>query len=579
MAAYAWYYAQTGLEPDFLRVWLPGQVLSGIGAGAVLPLLGSAALASVPGGRYATASAVVSSSRQIGGVLGIALLVVIIGTPAPATAADDLRPGWLFAAGCFALCAAAAAVIGRISEPRVEAADGGDAARAVVLLPRRGAPSDVGETQALPLLGRLPAQVRAVLEDSAEQVAVPAGTWLMRAGDAADSLYLVRSGRLEVVVDGVVVRELGPGSAIGELALLTGGTRSASIRARRDSTLAKISRSVFDSAVRADPEALSVLTRVLAEQLQSPQSPPLAVGARPSVVAVLGLHEGAPVAAVAEALVGELRRDLTVATPGRLDAEGVLRAERDHDRVVLVADLADSEGWRYALRQADHLVLVSGDIDPATAADVDRLGADLVLAAPARRASGCAGGRTGCCRGRSRTPLRRTARRHSGLWRRASRGVSVGVVLAGSRCRGVRAHGGLQVLADAGVRVNHVAGCSLGCDRRRPARRGEHPQQDPGCLLPGCVRRWTVQRLHPPDGLPGEGEAGQARYGAGQFGGVLIEEPAAPVQLRERQTCWRAASTCTAPVGCPMPSRLPLALRCLSAGAGGRPAAGRRGRP
>ena len=180
----------------------------------------------------------------------------------------------------------------------------------------------------------------------------------------------------------MVVRELGPGSAIGELALLTGGTRSASIRARRDSTLAEISRSVFDSAVRADPEALSVLTRVLAEQLQSPQSPPLAVGARPSVVAVLGLHEGAPVAAVAEALVGELRRDLTVATPGRLDAEGVLRAERDHDRVVLVADLADGEGWRFALRQADHLVLVSGDIDPATAADVDRHGADLVLVGP-----------------------------------------------------------------------------------------------------------------------------------------------------------------------------------------------------
>ena len=82
--AYLWYHQQVGLEPAFWTEWLPGQLLSGIGVGATLPLLGSAALAAVPGGRYATASAVVSSARQLGGVLGIAVLVVIIGDPTPA---------------------------------------------------------------------------------------------------------------------------------------------------------------------------------------------------------------------------------------------------------------------------------------------------------------------------------------------------------------------------------------------------------------------------------------------------------------------------------------------------------------
>ena len=82
-AAYVWYHQRVGLQPAFWAEWMPGQVLSGIGVGATLPLLGSAALAAVPGGRYATASAVVSSARQIGGVLGIALLVVVLGEPTP----------------------------------------------------------------------------------------------------------------------------------------------------------------------------------------------------------------------------------------------------------------------------------------------------------------------------------------------------------------------------------------------------------------------------------------------------------------------------------------------------------------
>src|SRR5512146_510781 len=70
-SAYVWYATQVGTHPAFLSQWLPGQVLSGVGVAATLPILGSAALAAVPGGRYAAASAVTSSARQLGGVLGV----------------------------------------------------------------------------------------------------------------------------------------------------------------------------------------------------------------------------------------------------------------------------------------------------------------------------------------------------------------------------------------------------------------------------------------------------------------------------------------------------------------------------
>ena len=107
-AAYLWYARFVDPSPHFLTQWLPGQVLSGIGVGATLPILGSATLAAVPGGRFATASAVVSSARQLGGALGIAILVVIIGTPTPANTIDVLRDGWIFCAVCFAVTAAGA---------------------------------------------------------------------------------------------------------------------------------------------------------------------------------------------------------------------------------------------------------------------------------------------------------------------------------------------------------------------------------------------------------------------------------------------------------------------------------------
>jgi MFS family permease len=69
-----WYVQRVETHPDFLGSWLPGQILQGIGVGATLPLLGSAAVARIAkGGSYATASAVVSSCRQLGAVIGVAL--------------------------------------------------------------------------------------------------------------------------------------------------------------------------------------------------------------------------------------------------------------------------------------------------------------------------------------------------------------------------------------------------------------------------------------------------------------------------------------------------------------------------
>ena len=82
-----------GLEPDYVGLWLPGQLLVGIGIGLAFPTLGAAAAAEIPAARFGVAAAVTGAGRQLGAVLGTALLIAIVGEPRTlaeaASAADD----------------------------------------------------------------------------------------------------------------------------------------------------------------------------------------------------------------------------------------------------------------------------------------------------------------------------------------------------------------------------------------------------------------------------------------------------------------------------------------------------------
>ncbi|WP_138965694.1 MFS transporter [Streptomyces sp. YIM 121038] len=86
-----------GPDPDFLGQWLPVSALTGLGAGIALPTLSAASLAQVPVARYAVGSAGNATARQVGAVFGVALLVAVVGTPAPQELREALRHGWLWA--------------------------------------------------------------------------------------------------------------------------------------------------------------------------------------------------------------------------------------------------------------------------------------------------------------------------------------------------------------------------------------------------------------------------------------------------------------------------------------------------
>jgi EmrB/QacA subfamily drug resistance transporter len=118
-AGIAWWAVFIELDGNYASGLLPGMVLTGIGVGLTLPTLIGAAATSLPPQRFATGSAVVTMARQVGAVLGVAVLVSILGssTQGRETALTSFRHGWEAIAGVTILAAVAALTLRRPAPP------------------------------------------------------------------------------------------------------------------------------------------------------------------------------------------------------------------------------------------------------------------------------------------------------------------------------------------------------------------------------------------------------------------------------------------------------------------------------
>jgi EmrB/QacA subfamily drug resistance transporter len=95
-AGLLFYAAFVGVHAHFLTHWLPGGLLVGVGVALSFPVLSAAAVAGLPQERFGVGGAVNQTARQIGAVLGVAILIAIIGTPASLTdALSRFRVAWL----------------------------------------------------------------------------------------------------------------------------------------------------------------------------------------------------------------------------------------------------------------------------------------------------------------------------------------------------------------------------------------------------------------------------------------------------------------------------------------------------
>lgn len=314
------------------------------------------------------------------------------------------------------------------------------------------------------------------LQAVAETVRIPGGAVLMRPGDAAEALFIVRAGRLAVHSPaGALLAELTAGQPVGESALLTGAPRGATVIALRDAVLTRLPHDAVQRVLRHHPGAALSMLQTVARRMSSPPvtQPP------PRVITVLPGHGRADIEALRAAVEAHLPGSLWIdaarferihgpgaaaSAPAARMVRWLVDQERLHAQVIFCADATDTPWTRRCLRQSDRVVrVVDADAEVTPWPIADR-GADLlVLRHPADREfpRGVAPWLDAHL-GAQHLHLRAG---HAGDGGRAARfiaGRPLGVVLGGGGARGFAHIGALLALREMGIEADIICGASIG---------------------------------------------------------------------------------------------------------------------
>jgi CRP/FNR family cyclic AMP-dependent transcriptional regulator len=95
-----------------------------------------------------------------------------------------------------------------------------------------------------------------------------AGDKIFVTEDEAKAMYVVRSGRVNIMASGVVLETIVPGGLFGEMALIDGAPRSATAVAAEDTEVAPIDRNAFLFMVRQSPDFALEVMSVLAARIR-----------------------------------------------------------------------------------------------------------------------------------------------------------------------------------------------------------------------------------------------------------------------------------------------------------------------
>jgi predicted acylesterase/phospholipase RssA/CRP-like cAMP-binding protein len=337
----------------------------------------------------------------------------------------------------------------------------------------------------------------AELQANAEWVSLRGGECLFRRGEPGDAAYIVVSGRVRIADGERTLNEVGAGETLGEMALLSGAPRSATVYAVRDTLLARLGAGAFNRLVDRHPAVLRRIAGHLVDRLRRHNATLASAHAAAQTFAIVPVGANAPLpeftprlgealrAHGATLVLDALRVDRALGRPGSAEAgaddpesvrlvDWLNEQELGHRFVVYETERGAPRWTERAVRQADHVVFVASAGAAPAAAEVERLLAQRHGASHRPRAS------LVVVRERHTDPIqgsgawlepcRLDAHYHVALdsppdFARLARclaGEGIGLVLGGGGARGFAHLGVLRALVESGVPIDWVGGTSIG---------------------------------------------------------------------------------------------------------------------
>jgi NTE family protein len=307
---------------------------------------------------------------------------------------------------------------------------------------------------------------------------LPGGQTLCAAGETADQLYFLRTGRLGVFRRGagqesIFLGVIRPGEPAGEMAMIAGTAHSSSVVALRDSEILALSRDIFFDVASHDPAVMMELGKLMI--LRARQTAANSSVGEPSVFGFIGVTDDVQVRDLVEQIAREIRwLGFSVTTVGdesfNAPTEWFSNVEQSHDFVLYVSE-ARQTNWKLIVsRQVDRLFRVGlGDRSPPELLDLfasaplqSQQLVDLILLHSTGRTPHHSEDWTDAVRPARLFHIRRNEVGDTQRMARAITGQSVGLVLSGGGARAYAHVGAVRALRESGTPIDFVGGASMG---------------------------------------------------------------------------------------------------------------------